>query len=113
MAAAYGWADLVLCRAGALTVSELAIMGCPSILVPLPYAIDDHQSANARSLSDRGAAVLLRQDDMTADGLAASLRGYMAHPQMLVNMAAEARAAATPDAAARVSDCCEELIHGR
>ncbi len=113
MAAAYGWADLVLCRAGALTVSELAIMGCPSILVPLPYAIDDHQSANARSLSDRGAAVLLRQADMTADGLAASLRSYMAHPQMLANMAAEARAAATPDAAARVSDCCEELIHGR
>ena len=57
--------------------------------------------------------MLLRQDDMTAQGLAASLRSYMTHPQMLVNMAAEARAAATPDAAARVSDCCEELIHGR
>ncbi|MEE4144251.1 MAG: undecaprenyldiphospho-muramoylpentapeptide beta-N-acetylglucosaminyltransferase [Halieaceae bacterium] len=113
MAAAYGWADLVLCRAGALTVSELAIMGCPAILVPLPYAIDDHQSANARSLSDRGAAILLRQDDMTAGGLAASLRSYMAHPQILAKMAAEARAAARPDAAARVSDCCEVLIHGR
>ena len=113
MAAAYGWADLVLCRAGALTVSELAIMGCPSILVPLPYAIDDHQSANARSLGDRGAAVLLRQENMTAQGLAASLRSYMAHPQLLAKMAAAARAAATPDAASRVSDCCEELIHGR
>ena len=113
MAAAYGWADLVLCRAGALTVSELAIMGCPSILVPLPYAIDDHQSANARSLSDCGAALLLRQSDMTVEALTASLRGYVAHPQLLGKMAAAAAAAATPDAAARVSDCCEELIHGR
>jgi UDP-N-acetylglucosamine--N-acetylmuramyl-(pentapeptide) pyrophosphoryl-undecaprenol N-acetylglucosamine transferase len=113
MAGAYGWADLVLCRAGALTVSELAIMGCPAILVPLPYAIDDHQSANARSLSDCGAALLLRQSDMTVEALTASLRGYVAHPQLLGKMAAAAAAAATPDAAARVSDCCEELIHGR
>ncbi len=112
MAAAYGWADLVLCRAGALTVSELAIMGCPSILVPLPYAIDDHQTANARSLSNSGAAMLLCQADMSVGALAASLRGYMAHPQLLVNMAAAAAAVAAPDAAARVSDCCEELIHG-
>jgi UDP-N-acetylglucosamine--N-acetylmuramyl-(pentapeptide) pyrophosphoryl-undecaprenol N-acetylglucosamine transferase len=113
MAAAYGWADLVVCRAGALTVSELAIMGCPSILVPLPHAIDDHQTANAHSLSDSGAAMLLRQTDMNAEALAASLRSYISHPQLLVKMAAAAAAAATPDAAARVCDCCEELIHGR
>ena len=113
MASAYGWADLVLCRAGALTVSELAVMGCPSILVPLPYAIDDHQSANARSLSDHGGAMLLRQSEMSVEALTASLLGYMAHPQLLVKMAAAAAAAATPDAAARVSDCCEELIRGR
>jgi UDP-N-acetylglucosamine--N-acetylmuramyl-(pentapeptide) pyrophosphoryl-undecaprenol N-acetylglucosamine transferase len=113
MAAAYGWADLVLCRAGALTVSELAIMGRPSILVPLPYAIDDHQSANARTLSDSGGAMLLRQADMNAEALVASLLGYMSHPKLLARMAAQAAAAATPDAAARVSDCCEELIHGR
>lgn len=113
MAEAYSWADVVLCRAGALTVSELAIMGCPSILVPLPHAIDDHQTANARSLSDRGAAVLLRQADMTVGTLVASLRGYMTHPRMLARMAAAAAAAAMPDAAARVSDLCEELIRGR
>jgi UDP-N-acetylglucosamine--N-acetylmuramyl-(pentapeptide) pyrophosphoryl-undecaprenol N-acetylglucosamine transferase len=112
MAAAYGWADLVLCRAGALTVSELAIMGCPAILVPLPYAIDDHQSANARSLSASGGALLLRQEDMSVDTLVASLRSYMTHPQLLVKMAAAAAATATPDAAERLSDCCEELIHG-
>ncbi|MCB1702523.1 MAG: undecaprenyldiphospho-muramoylpentapeptide beta-N-acetylglucosaminyltransferase [Pseudomonadales bacterium] len=113
MAAAYGWADLVLCRAGALTVSELAIMGCPSILVPLPHAIDDHQSANARFLSDSGAAVLLRQSDMSVAALVASLQGYLAHPGMLQKMSAAASAVATPDAAERVSDCCEELIHAQ
>jgi UDP-N-acetylglucosamine--N-acetylmuramyl-(pentapeptide) pyrophosphoryl-undecaprenol N-acetylglucosamine transferase len=113
MAAAYAWADLVLCRAGALTVSELAIMGCPSILVPLPHAIDDHQTANARSLSDRGAAMLLRQVDMTVEAVTASLQGYMGHPQILAGMAAAAFAVATPEAAAQVSDYCEELIHGR
>lgn len=113
MAAAYDWADLVLCRAGALTVSELAIMGCPSILVPLPYAIDDHQSANARFLSDSGGAVLLPQADMTVASLTASLSGYMAHPQLLAKMAAAAAAAARPDATERVSDCCEELLHGQ
>ncbi len=112
MAAAYAWADLVICRAGALTVSELAVMGRPAILVPLPYAIDDHQSANARYLAGRGAAVLLRQADMSAEGLTASLRGYLEVPTQLAAMAQAAAAAATPDAAARVSDCCEELIHG-
>ncbi|MCB1729312.1 MAG: UDP-N-acetylglucosamine--N-acetylmuramyl-(pentapeptide) pyrophosphoryl-undecaprenol N-acetylglucosamine transferase, partial [Halieaceae bacterium] len=112
MAAAYAWADLVICRAGALTVSELAVMGRPAILVPLPYAIDDHQSANARYLAGRGAAVLLRQSDMSAEVLVASLRGYLEVPAQLAAMAQAAAAAATPDAAARVSDCCEELIHG-
>jgi len=111
MAEAYAWADLVLCRAGALTVAELAIMGRPAVLVPLPQAIDDHQSANARSLAERGAAVLLRQDAMTEQSLAGALGSYMAEPQRLVTMAAAALAAATPDAAQRVSDCCEELIH--
>ena len=105
MAEAYAWADLVLCRAGALTVAELAIMGRPAVLVPLPQAIDDHQTANARSLADRGAAVLLRQDAMTDKSLAESLGSFMAEPQRLVTMAAAALAAATPDAAERVSDC--------
>jgi UDP-N-acetylglucosamine--N-acetylmuramyl-(pentapeptide) pyrophosphoryl-undecaprenol N-acetylglucosamine transferase len=86
-------------------------MGRPAVLVPLPQAIDDHQTANARSLADRGAAVLLRQGDMTVDSLTETLRGYVAQPQRLSTMAATALAAATPDAAERVSDCCEELIH--
>jgi len=113
MAAAYAWADVVICRAGALTVSELAIMGRPAILVPLPYAIDDHQSANARYLSECGGAILMRQSDMSVASLVAALGGFIAEPGLLAAMSAAAAQAATPEAAARVSDCCEELIHGR
>lgn len=110
MAEAYAWADLVLCRAGALTVSELAIMGRPGILIPLPHAIDDHQTANARSLSDRGGAMLLRQSNMSAARLVAELQGYIAVPRQLAIMASRAAAAATPNATAAVADRCEELI---
>ncbi|MCB1853709.1 MAG: undecaprenyldiphospho-muramoylpentapeptide beta-N-acetylglucosaminyltransferase [Pseudomonadales bacterium] len=112
MAAAYAWADLVICRAGALTVSELAVMGRPAILVPLPYAIDDHQSANARYLAQRGAAVLLPQAEMSEARLVADLHGFLAAPAQLATMARAALAAATPEATAQVSDCCEELIRG-
>jgi len=111
MAGAYAWADLVICRAGALTVAELAIMGRPAILVPLPHAIDDHQTANAHFLTDRGGAILLRQSDMTLEALTAELHGYLDLPGQLASMAAAAAAAGTPDAAAAVSDCCEELMH--
>ncbi len=112
MAGAYRWADLVLCRAGALTVSELAIMGRPSILVPLPHAIDDHQTYNARSLSDRGAAILLRQALMSNEAVLKILRGYLAYPQRLVSMAEAAATAAIPEAANLVCNSCEELIDG-
>jgi len=113
MAEAYGWADLVLCRAGALTVSELAVMACPSILVPLPSAIDDHQTANAHALTDRGGAMLLVQREMTVEALATALQNYALAPRELSDMSAAAAAVAIPDAAARVCDCCEELVHGR
>ncbi|MEZ5502631.1 MAG: undecaprenyldiphospho-muramoylpentapeptide beta-N-acetylglucosaminyltransferase [Halioglobus sp.] len=111
MAAAYAWADLVLCRCGALTIAELTVMGRPAILVPLPHAIDDHQSANARLLTDCGAAVLLRQADMTESAVYELLREYIGNPPRLSAMAAAAFAAAKPDAAERVSDCCEELMY--
>lgn len=113
MAAAYRWSDLVLCRAGALTVSELAIMGRPALLVPLPHAIDDHQTANAHILSDAGGAILLRQSDMTESSVAHALRGYLANPRRLSAMAQAAAAAALPEATGAVCDCCEELLHGR
>ena len=111
MAAAYQWADLVLCRAGALTVSELAVMGRPAILVPLPQAIDDHQTLNARTLVARGAAVSLLQGQLDAYMLGNLLRDFIAQPQRLASMAAAAAGAATPDAARRAADCCEELMH--
>lgn len=113
MVAAYRWADLVLCRAGALTVSELAVMGRPAILVPLPHAIDDHQTANARFLADSGGAQLVRQDELDGDRLATILQGYRDQPLQLARMAAAAAAAAMPGATAAVSDCCQELIDER
>ena len=111
MAAAYAWADLVLCRCGALTIAELCVMGRPAILVPLPHAIDDHQSANARALTDCGGGALLRQADMDAQSVNALLSGFLQAPQRLSAMAVAAFAAAIPDAAARVADCCEELMY--
>lgn len=107
MAAAYADADLVLCRAGALTVAELAAAGCASVLVPFPHAVDDHQTGNARFLADAGAGVLLPQPDMSAERLA-SLLGDMDRPQCLA-MAQRARARALTDAAAHVADVCERL----
>ena len=111
MAAAYAWADLVLCRAGALTVAELCVMGRPAILVPLPHAIDDHQTANARALTDCGGGILLPQHEMNVASVLALLHALQGDPGRLSAMAAAAFAAATPDAAAQVSDCCEELMY--
>ncbi len=112
MARAYNWSDLVLCRAGALTVSELAIAGRPSILIPLPQAIDDHQTENARSLSECGGAILLDQSGLDPDALTTLLRGLLVSPKRLIAMAAAALGAARPGATERVCDCCEELING-
>ena len=112
MVAAYSWADLVFCRAGALTVSELAIMGRPSLLVPLPHAIDDHQSANARYLADAGGARLLPQRELDAQALAAQIEQLRGEPETLAAMARAARSAGRPDATRDVADCCEELMRG-
>jgi UDP-N-acetylglucosamine--N-acetylmuramyl-(pentapeptide) pyrophosphoryl-undecaprenol N-acetylglucosamine transferase len=107
MAGAYSSADLVICRAGALTVAELAAAGVASILVPFPHAVDDHQTGNARYLTDAGAAVLLQQKDMTAGGLAALINSL--NRDSLLSMASKARAMARADATARVAQICEEL----
>lgn len=107
MAAAYADADVVICRAGALTVAELAAAGVASILVPLPHAVDDHQTGNARFLADRGAAYLLPQSELSAERLAGILRGL--DRRRLRDMANAARAQARPDAAAEVAQQCREL----
>jgi len=112
MARAYAWADLVVCRAGALTVSELAAAGLPSMLVPLPHAIDDHQSRNADYLAREGAAFLLPQATTGAADLAARLTEVLMQPERLQNMAASARRLAKPDATRTVVDICLEVARG-
>ncbi len=107
MAGAYEWADLVLCRAGALTVAELAAAGVASILVPFPHAVDDHQTSNARFLSSAGGAILLPQNEMTPESV--SLMRNYARGQLL-QMAERARALAKPEAADAVARVCEELV---
>ena len=112
MAQAYGWADLVVCRAGALTVSELAAAGLPSMLVPLPHAIDDHQTHNAHYLASEGAAFLLPQATTGAAQLAERLNEVLMQPEKLDAMAAAARRLAKPHATDRVVDLCLEVAHG-
>ncbi|MDP1653051.1 MAG: undecaprenyldiphospho-muramoylpentapeptide beta-N-acetylglucosaminyltransferase [Rhodocyclaceae bacterium] len=106
MAGAYAWADLVICRAGALTIAELACAGVASILVPFPHAVDDHQTSNARFLASAGAAILLPQGELTAEKLA--LIRDLSRPQLL-EMAEKARALAMPDATATVAQICTEV----
>lgn len=106
MAGAYAWADLVICRAGALTIAELAAAGVASILVPYPHAVDDHQTANARFLANAGAAILLPQSELGAAKL--SLLHRMGRQQLL-QMAEKARQLARPQASAEVAQVCLAL----
>lgn len=106
MAAAYAWADLVLCRAGATTVSELAAAGLPSILVPFPNAVDDHQSRNAQWLSEAGAAVLIQQRDLNAGALADLWQRFQQDRSVLNEMAHKARALAHVNANELVASQC-------
>jgi UDP-N-acetylglucosamine--N-acetylmuramyl-(pentapeptide) pyrophosphoryl-undecaprenol N-acetylglucosamine transferase len=110
MAAAYAWADLVICRAGALTVSELMVAGVASIMIPLPTAIDDHQTANAKHLVDQGAGLSLIQKDLTAEKLADLIKEYSTDRNQLMWMAKKAQQIAVPDSAKRVVNICEKLV---
>jgi UDP-N-acetylglucosamine--N-acetylmuramyl-(pentapeptide) pyrophosphoryl-undecaprenol N-acetylglucosamine transferase len=107
MARRYAEADLVICRAGAVTIAELSAGGMASILVPFPHAVDDHQSANARFLSERGAAILIQQRDLSPERLA-ELIGSLDRPKLL-DMARKARALGKPDAARIVAQRCMQL----
>lgn len=106
MADAYGWADLVVARAGALTVAELAACGVGAILVPFPYAVDDHQTENARRFVAAGAAVLLPERDLDATRLGSELEGLLSDRACLLQMAEKARSQARPDAAEQLADAC-------
>jgi UDP-N-acetylglucosamine--N-acetylmuramyl-(pentapeptide) pyrophosphoryl-undecaprenol N-acetylglucosamine transferase len=109
MAEAYAWADLVVCRSGALTVSELAAAGVASVLVPYPFAVDDHQVGNARYLSENGAARLLIQRDLTTEGLTALLDALLRDREGLLAMGESARRLAQPDATARIAEACWQV----
>jgi UDP-N-acetylglucosamine--N-acetylmuramyl-(pentapeptide) pyrophosphoryl-undecaprenol N-acetylglucosamine transferase len=109
MAEAYGWADLVICRSGALTISELAAAGLPAILVPFPAATDDHQTANARFLVSAGAAVLIPDRELTAERLAQELLRLCASRASLAAMAARARALARPQATEEFARTCLDV----
>jgi UDP-N-acetylglucosamine--N-acetylmuramyl-(pentapeptide) pyrophosphoryl-undecaprenol N-acetylglucosamine transferase len=107
MAEAYAWADVVICRAGALTVAEVAAAGAAALFVPFPFAVDDHQTANARFLSDTDAAWLMQQNTLSAESLAQWLAG-LSRDELLAR-AAKARALAKPEATVRVAEVVKDL----
>ncbi|MEJ8569599.1 undecaprenyldiphospho-muramoylpentapeptide beta-N-acetylglucosaminyltransferase [Elongatibacter sediminis] len=110
MARAYAWADLVVCRSGALTVSELAAAGIGAVLVPFPHAVDDHQACNADYLAAAGAAEMIREADCSAQALADLLASLLTSRERLLDMALAARGLAMPDSARRVADLCQEAM---
>ncbi|KGM32124.1 UDP-N-acetylglucosamine--N-acetylmuramyl-(pentapeptide) pyrophosphoryl-undecaprenol N-acetylglucosamine transferase, partial [Inquilinus limosus] len=106
-------AQLVICRSGASTAAELAAIGRPAILVPYPFAMDDHQTANARAIAASGGGWLMPQSDLTPEVLASRLEHLYTRPSILVEAAGAARAAAHPDAADRLADLVLALAgHG-
>jgi UDP-N-acetylglucosamine--N-acetylmuramyl-(pentapeptide) pyrophosphoryl-undecaprenol N-acetylglucosamine transferase len=110
MAAAYSWADIVICRAGAITVCELAAAGVASILVPFPYAVDDHQTANANYLVDANAALMIPEGPNFEQRVAEGVQKFYDDRSELIGFAQRARALAKPDAAAQVAGQCMELL---
>ena len=104
MAEAYAWADIVVCRAGAMTIAELAAAGVASILVPYPYAVDDHQTSNARYLSDTGAAILLPQRELNAESLLSVLSKL--NREAIIEMANKARRLGMPESTRLVTEQC-------
>lgn len=110
MTEAYSWADLVVCRSGALTVSELTAIGVAAVLVPYPHAVDDHQTHNGQYLVDAGAAIMLQQKGLTAELLADELAELLADRAKLMQMSLAAHGLAKPKATTMIADAFEELI---
>lgn len=111
MAEVYTWADIVICRAGALTIAELAATGIGSILIPFPYAVDDHQTENAKYLSAEGAAILIQETQLSVQKLIDLLLNLYHAPEQLIQMAVKARALSKPTATDDVAKLCLEAIH--
>jgi UDP-N-acetylglucosamine--N-acetylmuramyl-(pentapeptide) pyrophosphoryl-undecaprenol N-acetylglucosamine transferase len=113
MAAVYAWADLVVCRAGALTVAELSAAGLPAIFVPFPAAVDDHQTANAQAMVNAGAAAIIAEKDLGETTLASLLTEWLASRDSLRRRAETARSLAAPDALSRITESCLVLAGGK
>jgi UDP-N-acetylglucosamine--N-acetylmuramyl-(pentapeptide) pyrophosphoryl-undecaprenol N-acetylglucosamine transferase len=113
MATRYRWADLAICRAGALTVAELALVGMPALLAPYPFAADDHQAANARALEEVGAARRLETRPLDIPALAQMIAEFVQTPARLLPMREAARSLARPDAAAAIIETCHARLAGR
>ena len=112
MADVYAWADLVVCRAGALTVAELCAAGVPALFVPYPAAVDDHQTANAEAMVAAGCADIIQERDLTPALLAESLRDWMQSRTSLMHKAEKARSLARPDSLRRITELCLEQAGG-
>jgi UDP-N-acetylglucosamine--N-acetylmuramyl-(pentapeptide) pyrophosphoryl-undecaprenol N-acetylglucosamine transferase len=113
MARAYAGADLLVCRAGATTIAELTVCKKPAILVPFPFAADDHQTVNARSLVQAGAAILMPEHELTAEKLAAEIRALEADRNRLQRMARASGVLGRPEAAREIADVCVSLCRER
>ncbi|WNO09618.1 undecaprenyldiphospho-muramoylpentapeptide beta-N-acetylglucosaminyltransferase [Teredinibacter sp. KSP-S5-2] len=111
MAEAFSWADFIICRSGALTVSEVACVGLPGLFIPFPYAIDDHQTKNAVQLESVGAGVIMQQAEVTAETLAQCIRENFLDRTRLTEMAINARKTAIPNADKKIVSICEALIN--
>lgn len=111
MAEVYAWADIVICRAGALTIAELAATGIASILIPFPYAVDDHQTENAKYLANEDAAILIQEVQLNTKKLKELLLMLCQAPEQLIKMAVKARSLAKPTATDDVAKLCMEAIH--
>ena len=110
MKAAYAWADLVICRAGALTISELTVAGLGAILIPYPYATDNHQFHNAEHFVSGGAGIIIKQDEFTPIRLSEELKRIFIHPNNALSRFGErARSQARPAAAANLAKACFQL----
>jgi UDP-N-acetylglucosamine--N-acetylmuramyl-(pentapeptide) pyrophosphoryl-undecaprenol N-acetylglucosamine transferase len=112
MVAAFDKADLIICRAGATTCSEVCAAGKPALMIPFPGAADDHQRKNAEALAAKGAARMILQSDLTPARLAEEIRSLARSPEELVKMGTAARDLARPDAAESVADLIYELNSG-
>ena len=108
MASAYAWADLVVCRAGALTVAELCAVGLPAIFIPYPSAVDDHQTANATPMTEAGAGAIMQESNLSDDSLANELRRWLTSRDALLERALKARELAAPHALRRITEFCLE-----